>query len=1608
MKKIICTLLVAAMLLSFVPAVSLQAAAAEPTSQVGLTIGQLMPGAAAAADPEVVVENGGSLIEAYWGLDSDHEDDPNVFQENEYYYITVRIAAPEGATYTDSVDFDVYGDWQEYSYSIEENGSELILWLLVKASWNSVEWIELSELPAEIVPGTAQVPAVEVLQGEASVTKVRWVDGNKQAVTKFVDGKLYLLEVTLKPDAGYQLDYWTRVEANAAWESESYSSDGGMVIYFRYSLMPAVEKVSVTMNQAAEGMAFSALTATVTGNASLKSINVYDADYNLLETGTFQPDSNYRIEYVLQAKSGYEFTHGDTVLELNGERFDEWNRYGEELYFEIYFTTCEEIKDIEMTMTEVAPGVKIQDVELTVPADANYTLDYYYFEDAEGNELEEDEVFQEGHSYRLRYSFDPKEGYVFSQDIQATINGEYASIWTYDDPTYCNGSKQFSFVVDYIWLEGLPAEIEAGNAMLPELWDGEDQVEITGVKWVDQAKQQVTGFRDGEVYYLAVEMKPQGTRKFNGNPGIETGYEDLEVAFEVVNDQKAVAYVRYSLEPSVGTINITISGLEEGKNIQDVVATVTGNATLSHIVIAKSVYHAEYDYYDYEEVESGKFEANSNYRISYVLKANSGYRFASDFMVIVNGQLTNSYGYSDQELDGSTYFSTCQKISKVELTVTKPTVGKKFSDLKVSVPKNANYTVVARWIDMTDGWEEATGKVQKGHKYELSIDLYSKEGYVFSQNLTATLNGQSQEVIVGEVGDNAWGYAYYSFCDPITKVELPAMPTGIKKGDKLPVATVASSKNYTLTAYWNMMDADFVEKADNDGIYLLVYMVTPKSGYEFTDDTKFYVGGKEMRPVEVGTGAAMFVRNYNIGIEEITKIELNYEEPMADQPCPEVTTSAGVSYSLEGVDWAQSKVDDWYYIEDVSTKLEQGLYTYFYVMLEAEAGKALANNATFYLNGKKVEPTVNYCFGTYSIVLFSLGKLGEIEKLIAPALAVDGTVLSWNAVLNATGYEIYRATSKSGKYSLVDIVEDTTWIDDVTAGKTYYYKVKAVYNVDASKNSGFSGVVSIAYKCEAPVITVVNGSTGKPVISWEKVGGAKKYTVYRATAVDGKYTKLGTSTKLTYTDSKAKAGTEYYYKVIANASSSTYNSGYSNICMCYVICGTPSVTVKVDAATGKPSLSWKKVDGAVTYSIQRQLPGGEFVEIAKQTAVTFRDDTAPVDTVCQYRVQAIGQHEMLNGAYSKVVSATSGLAKPKLNSGVNSEGYPRFDWQPVEGAVKYEIYRSTKSTKGYTLIYTVEDGNAYADAAATPGKTFYYKVKAVGAISSAESAYVKLTGKCAAPWISIALHETSGKPVISWEKISGAKQYTVYRATSEEGKYTKLGTTKSLSYTDSKAVPGTEYYYKVIANGSKSSYNSNYSNVKFAVGYAAQPQVTLKNDSKGKPVVSWKKISEAEKYIVVYVDVTELESESQLTEEYIESNMQYVEVSKKKTSTTLSQAVTGRIYMVCVVAIPKNEEFFAISMPDYVAATCATPKISGKYIQGYNSGVWKAVEGAEYYAIYRSTKASGEYELLGYIDNDSSFVDLSAVKGKTYYYKVTACTEYTESEFSNYIKLKTK
>ena len=80
---------------------------------------------------------------------------------------------------------------------------------------------------------------------------------------------------------------------------------------------------------------------------------------------------------------------------------------------------------------------------------------------------------------------------------------------------------------------------------------------------------------------------------------------------------------------------------------------------------------------------------------------------------------------------------------------------------------------------------------------------------------------------------------------------------------------------------------------------------------------------------------------------------------------------------------------------------------------------------------------------------------------------------------------------------------------------------------------------------------------------------------------------------------------------------------------------------------------------------------------------------------------------------SNIVSRVAKLSRTAVRVTLNNGGRPVIRWNAVEGAVKYQVYRSTSQNGRYTLLKTVP-GTGYVDTTAKPGVTYYYKVVAVG------------------------------------------------------------------------------------------------------------------------------------------------------------------------------------------------------------------------------------------------------------------------------------------------------
>jgi fibronectin type 3 domain-containing protein len=142
----------------------------------------------------------------------------------------------------------------------------------------------------------------------------------------------------------------------------------------------------------------------------------------------------------------------------------------------------------------------------------------------------------------------------------------------------------------------------------------------------------------------------------------------------------------------------------------------------------------------------------------------------------------------------------------------------------------------------------------------------------------------------------------------------------------------------------------------------------------------------------------------------------------------------------------------------------------------------------------------------------------------------------------------------------------------------------------------------------------------------------------------------------------------------------------------------------VDASSGKPALSWKKITGAAGYEIYRSENGGNWELIKTQTAVTFRDDTAVAGNTYRYRILTVATKQGCDSFNSAEQALTATCAQPKIQGKVGEIGKPELNWESVEGATKYVVYRSTSSSKNYKIIDETT-ALTYTDATAAKGKT---------------------------------------------------------------------------------------------------------------------------------------------------------------------------------------------------------------------------------------------------------------------------------------------------------------
>ncbi|MBO5522889.1 MAG: hypothetical protein J5986_04320, partial [Roseburia sp.] len=397
--------------------------------------------------------------------------------------------------------------------------------------------------------------------------------------------------------------------------------------------------------------------------------------------------------------------------------------------------------------------------------------------------------------------------------------------------------------------------------------------------------------------------------------------------------------------------------------------------------------------------------------------------------------------------------------------------------------------------------------------------------------------------------------------------------------------------------------------------------------------------------------------------------------------------------------------------------------------------------------------------------------------LTAVKASKNSVKLTWTKVSGATKYEIYRTSTSStdtntskktgvasnAKWKLVKTITKAKTVKytdkKLNAGETYSYKVIAYYKA-GKETKQIEAADSVVLKLEKPqnVVALLKGSTVN--VTWDADKYATEYEVrYTKYNAQGKaYTDepvVATAKSAKYSIKGLKAGE--YVNVSVRATNGKQWTAWTSASETMNLPAVTSVSAKnvtVKDANGvvstKVKVSWKAVSGAAYYRVYRSTsPVGTYnkdlkvyagpsdmVAIVKESntdetysTVSYDDykgqsgtivGTSAVDggqlqtgVTYYYYVRAYAENgTAMSAGYAKNASVTFN-ATPSIKSVKATKGKVTVKINKVAGAKKYVVYRSTKKNKGYVEIGTTKK-LTYVDKKASKGKTYYYKVVAVG------------------------------------------------------------------------------------------------------------------------------------------------------------------------------------------------------------------------------------------------------------------------------------------------------
>ncbi len=297
---------------------------------------------------------------------------------------------------------------------------------------------------------------------------------------------------------------------------------------------------------------------------------------------------------------------------------------------------------------------------------------------------------------------------------------------------------------------------------------------------------------------------------------------------------------------------------------------------------------------------------------------------------------------------------------------------------------------------------------------------------------------------------------------------------------------------------------------------------------------------------------------------------------------------------------------------------------------------------------------------------------------------------------------------------------------------------------------------------------------------------------------------------------------------------------------------------------------------------------------------------------------------------------------------VSSTGSVKVTWTQAYSASGYLIKKQNATTGAWeTYTKLAKSKKSYTFPVASGSVTEEYRIYAYSGSTTLSTGYISVSvdPSVAAPTgVKATANSTTGAITVSWNAVSGASYYTVYRTTSASSVYD----------TASKKYVYTFEGDKVPVYTANAAALSGYSTEGYTTTLTSLVDQTISYTYNGVTNTLYEGPQAGVKY---YYYVVAYKAGTIYTNSYIAS----------ANSAAASATITTT----------------TVSKPTLKSASASTGKVTVK---------WKKVSGAAGYEIYRSTKKGSGYTLVGVVTKGSTvtYTDKTTTAGTTYYYKVRA------------------